>query len=288
MLPKVSVIIPTRNRAQMLKRAINSVLAQTYQDFEVIVVSDGSTDNTDEVVSSYTDPRIIYLKHRKSRGASAARNTGIRASRGKFIAFLDDDDEWVPRKLEVQVPVIEKSPPEIGLVYAWMEYFDESGDSIDIRSPKIKGDIFVEMLERQAISGCPTIIMKKKVVNEVGFFDENLPRGNDGDYWRRVCKHYYVDFVPEVLVKVHTGHRDRISVNSEDSLRNHIKAAKLRLSRFEEEFKEYPDAEAKILLDIAKTYMKLRDPKRALCAVLRIMRLLNMNLISWLKFIKKL
>ncbi len=287
MIPKVSVIIPTHNRAQMLKRAVDSVLAQTYQDFEVIVVSDGSTDNTDEVVSSYIDPRIVYSKHGKSRGASAARNTGIRASRGKFVAFLDDDDEWLPHKLELQVPVIEKSSSEVGLVYAWMEYF-ENGKSTGIRSPKIKGNIFVKMLERQAISGCPTIIMKKKVVDKVGFFDENLPRGNDGDYWRRVCKHYYVDFVPEVLVEVHTGHRDRISVNSDDSLRNHIKAAKLRLSRFEEDFKNYPDAEAKVLWNIVKTHMKLRDRKNALSVVLKIMRLLNINLISWLKFMKKL
>ena len=110
--PSVSVIIPTHNRGEMLRRAIDSVLSQTYKDFELIIVSDGSADETDKVIVSYTDPRIRFLKHDKSRGASAARNTGIRASIGQYIAFLDDDDEWTLDKLEVQVPVIEKSAPE--------------------------------------------------------------------------------------------------------------------------------------------------------------------------------
>ncbi len=102
----------------MLKRAVDSVLAQTYKNFEVIVVSDGSTDDTDEAISSYNDPRIIYLKHDRAMGASAARNTGMKASHGEYIAFLDDDDEWVHHKLEVQMPVIENSPANVGLVYA--------------------------------------------------------------------------------------------------------------------------------------------------------------------------
>ena len=123
--PLVSVIIPTHNRADMIGRAIGSVLAQARSDFELLVISDGSTDNTEEIVDDVQDSRIWFLKHERSRGASAARNTGLRESRGKYIAFLDDDDEWTHDKLEIQLPVIENSPPEVGLVYAWMEYIKE-------------------------------------------------------------------------------------------------------------------------------------------------------------------
>src|SRR4030043_1337098 len=101
--PTVSVIIPTYNRAHLVGRSIRSVLNQTYQDLEVIVVDDGSKDNTAEIVRGITDPRIVFLKHEKNRGVSAARNTGLKAARGKYIAFQDSDDEWLPQKLEKQL-----------------------------------------------------------------------------------------------------------------------------------------------------------------------------------------
>ena len=112
--PKVSVIIPTYNRAHLVGRAIRSVLNQTYQDFEIIVVDDGSTDNTEEVVKSFNDPRIRYIRHEKNRGGSAACNTGIRAARGEYIAFQDSDDEWLPEKLEKQMQVFENTPTGVG------------------------------------------------------------------------------------------------------------------------------------------------------------------------------
>jgi len=102
--PTVSVIIPTYNRAHLLDRAIRSVLDQTYQDFELIVVDDGSSDPTAEVIATFADPRIYYLRHEKNRGAAAARNTGIEASQGDYVAFLDSDCEWLPKKLLKETP----------------------------------------------------------------------------------------------------------------------------------------------------------------------------------------
>jgi glycosyltransferase involved in cell wall biosynthesis len=286
-LPHVSVIIPTHNREEMLHRAVDSVLRQNYEDFELIIVSDGSTDNTEHIVEAFNDPRITLLKHKTSRGASAARNTGMRIAKGKYIAFLDDDDEWTVNKLEVQMPIIENSSQETGLVYAWMEYF-HNGKSLNVCTPKLRGNVFVEMLDRQAIGGCPTIIIKREVINKVGYFDEELPRGNDGDFIRRIAKHFEVDYVSEILCKVHIGHLDRIGVNSKESLRNHIKSAMTRLSKFREDFKPYPEAESKILYDMIRAYVKLNEGKSALRCALRIISLLNIRIDRWFTFANKI
>jgi len=227
MFPETSVILPTYNRCSLLKRAIDSV------------------------VSGYNDSRIIFIKHNNNRGASVARNTGIKHSRGDYIAFLDDDDEWLPDKLARQIPMIKDLSEEVGLVYCWMEIFQE-GKSINLRAPQLRGYVFGEMLDKQAIGGCPTIIIKREVVEKVGLFDESLPRGNDGDYWRRITKCYKVDFIPEVLVKVHVGHPDRISVSSNFSLKNSILAGEKRLDKFADDFNKYPEKKANLLYKISK------------------------------------
>ncbi|MCP4602707.1 MAG: glycosyltransferase [Proteobacteria bacterium] len=264
-MPKVSVIIPTCSRAKMLRRAIESVLAQTWQgNMEIIVVSDGSTDNTEKAVGAFGDPRIRFFKHEESRGASAARNTGLKESRGKYIAFLDDDDEWTRDKLEVQMPVIEDSPPEVGLVYAWMEYVRDDGKRVWLIDPELRGNVFVEMLDKQAIGGCPTIIIKREVIDKIGYFDETLPRGNDGDYWRRISKHYHVDYVPEILAIIHVGHGDRISVNNRKNLKDAIFSKQARLRKFSEEFKEHPNIHCRFLLMIAGAHLRLFLPHKAI------------------------
>ena len=143
--PTVSVIIPTHNRSQLLKRAIGSVLNQTYSKLECIVVDDASTDETTEVVASFNDDRIRCFRHKINRHASAARNTGIRHSKGELIAFLDDDDEWMDGKLEQQVNLLQKSPQNIGLVYCWMSYM-KSEEELYNNKPILKGYIFKDMI----------------------------------------------------------------------------------------------------------------------------------------------
>ena len=116
-MQKVSIVIPTHNRAHLIRRAIGSVLNQIYQDFEIIIVDDASTDNTREVVESLNDQRIRYIRHENKRGAAAARNTGITSASGKYIAFQDSDDKWLPEKLGRQVEILESSPSEVGVVH---------------------------------------------------------------------------------------------------------------------------------------------------------------------------
>lgn len=266
--PIVSVIVPTHNRAEMLKRAIKSVLAQTWKgEFELIIVSDGSNDNTEEIVQSFEDSRIRFLKHENIRGASAARNTGLRKAKGEYIAFLDDDDEWMSNKLEVQMPVIENSRQEIGLVYAWMEYFRD-GKSDHVNMPDLRGDVFVEMLDKQAIGGCPTIIIKKEVIDKVGYFDETLLRGNDGNYWRRISKHFHVDYVPEVLAKINIGHGDRLSLmNSPTS--NRILAYEKRLKIYSVEFDKHQAKKMNVLLYMGHDYLCMFEIKCAISCFLK-------------------
>ena len=124
------MIIPTHNRADLLPRAARSVLGQTYDDYEIIIVDDCSTDGTSETVLSWGDNRIRYIRHTENRRQSASLNTGIDAARGEYVAFLDDDDEWMPDKLELQVAELESGGAEVGLVYGWLDQVDDTTRSV--------------------------------------------------------------------------------------------------------------------------------------------------------------
>ncbi len=263
--PLVSVIIPTRNRVRLITRAINSVLDQTYRQLECIVVDDASTDVTRQNVRSIQDDRLVYLCHETNRGASAARNTGIKASKGKYIAFLDDDDEWFPKKLQKQVPLIQSLPDKVGMVYCWMDYFDERGKLIKKHHPKLKGYVFPHVLDAQRLGGCPTLLVRREVIEKVGDFDNSLPRGNDGDFIRRVCRDYQVDYVPEVLVKVHVGHERLTSDWTTDGSWYAIKSQEIKLTKFMKDLGKYPKQEANILASIGYYYSLLFDFKNCVC-----------------------
>ena len=196
-----------------MQRAIASVIGQSYSNLECIIVDDGSSDNTKQIFNSINDNRLVYIEHDENMGASAARNTGIKHSRGDFIAFLDDDDEWIIDKLEKQVALLLKSTQNIGLIYSWMRYMKDEKELYE-SNPKLKGYIFNDMLDKQAIGNSSTLLVRRRVIDTIGGFDESLPRGNDGDFIRRVCRKYEVDFIPKVLVKVYIAHgKDRISDN---------------------------------------------------------------------------
>ncbi|MBU0677421.1 MAG: glycosyltransferase family 2 protein [Verrucomicrobia bacterium] len=243
--PQVSVVLPTHNRADMLARAIQSVLSQTFTDFELLVISDHCEDHTAELVRGLKDNRIRYLENRRNPGASGARNTGLEESRAPYIAFLDDDDEWTADKLEVQLPVLQSSPPSVGLVYAWMDEYDDRKQKVTRTiAPTLRGDVLPHMLDKQAIGACPTIIIKREAMERIGLFDEELLRGNDGNYWRRISRHFEVDYVPKILCRVHIGHSDRISIESVENVRKALFALEKRRVTFSAELDQYPEAGA--------------------------------------------
>ncbi|MCS3935203.1 glycosyltransferase involved in cell wall biosynthesis [Salinibacter ruber] len=256
--PLVSVIIPTHNRPNLLPRALASVFAQTFHRFECFVVDDGSSCDVRSVVDRVGDDRVKYLSHSSSRGASAARNTGIEASNAKYVAFLDDDDEWRPSKLRKQVDLFEESPPGVGLIYTWMNYYKEGGKLYRTHSPTFEGHVFPYVFDEQRIGGCPTLLVLRNVVENVGGFDEGLPRGNDGDFIRRVCKRCKVRCIPEVLVNVFIEHGEkRISNNDEKGLLRGIKSHKSKLRKFPDECEKYPRRTANIYASIASNYAKM-------------------------------
>ena len=222
--PTVSVIIPTYNRAGVVGRAIQSVLHQTFQDFELIVVDDGSLDNTREIVREFQkqDRRITYIGHNKNKGGATARNTGIRASRGKYIAFLDSDDEWLAKKLEKQLTFFEQGEcPELGVVYTGVRYkSDRKGTALADTMPRLRGWVYSNLLWQNRVGTTSTPLIKKSCFNHVGLFDEQLPSKQDRDMWIRIARKYTFDFVDEQLVVCYLT-RKRISTNLEHQIRGY-------------------------------------------------------------------
>jgi glycosyltransferase involved in cell wall biosynthesis len=228
-------------------------------------VDDASNDSTKEVTMNIKDNRINYIRHNIRKHASAARNSGIKLAKGTFIAFLDDDDEWAPQKLKKQIDLINKTKSNVGLIYCWIDYVNND-IVLNRYSPKLRGNIFDEMLDKQAIGNSSTILIKRKVIENIGFFDESLPRGNDGDYIRRICRKYDVDYVPEVLVKAHVGHGyDRISDNDLEGIINNIKSQKVKIYKFNKELKDLPIQASNIYINIAFNYGVIKNWKQ--CAL---------------------
>ena len=198
--PLVSVIIPTFNRAHRISPSLESALQQTLTDYEIIVVDDGSTDNTREFLSRRFGDSIRYISKAKNEGLARARNTGIEASRGKYIALLDDDDLWLPEKLALQVDRAQKNP-SLGLVYCGAYKVNEAGAVLEQIKPAKRGTIFEDMLYRNYLLGPASIaLMTRDVLHKTGCFDENLCPCADWDMWIRLARCAEVDFVEEPLV----------------------------------------------------------------------------------------
>jgi glycosyltransferase involved in cell wall biosynthesis len=215
MLPKVSVVVPTHNRAGLLPTAIRSVLNQTFPDFEIVVVDDGSIDNTWEVRREFQDTRIRWLRHDVPRGGAAARNTGIAHSKGEFIAFLDDDDEWYPEKLARQMEVMVRAPAKVAAIYSGYLVVDkDSGRICRRRIPSARGNLRQKLLEENPIGGTSSMLLKRSCLNKVGMFDETLPSFQDRDLWIRLSREYYFDYVEEPLLSYFL-HSEKVWTNLE-------------------------------------------------------------------------
>jgi glycosyltransferase involved in cell wall biosynthesis len=201
--PTVSVVIPTRDRAQYIGQAVESVLAQTYPDYEIIIVDDASTDSTHEVLSPYIKNNGVRYERQDSRGVSVARNHGVHLARGRFIAFLDSDDLFLPTKVEKQIALFAQEP-ELGFLHCSFSKFDDRGSDLGVRdTSRHQGMIYPQILQEWSVlMAIPCMLVRKDVFENVGGFDEQMSWAEDMDLWRRIAKNYRVGTVPEALVKV--------------------------------------------------------------------------------------
>lgn len=199
--PTVSVIIPTYNREKLLPKAIDSIKKQTFQDFEIIIVDDASTDNTESLIKNLNDNRIKYYKLEKNSGQCIARNYGIKRAKGEFIAFLDSDDEWLPEKLKKQYDCFKKGPANLGSVYCYPYSKDMIKNKTTLnRGAYYRGDIYNKFLEGFCPSTPSLFLIKKEALDKVNYFDEKLITFVDLDLHIRISKEYLFDYIDEPLI----------------------------------------------------------------------------------------
>lgn len=204
----ISVIIPTFNRANFIGRAIQSVLKQSYKEIEVIVVDDGSSDDTEKIVSTFKE--VKYFKIQNS-GVSFARNFGVSKSIGEYIAFLDSDDEWIFNKIELQMEYL-KLNPEVRIVYTNEKWIRNTEEIQKKRHhEKLFGHIFKNCLE-QCFIGPSTILLSKTLFLETGEFDIDYEICEDFELWLRLSYHNYIGIVDQDLVIKYAGHEDQLSM----------------------------------------------------------------------------
>jgi glycosyltransferase involved in cell wall biosynthesis len=266
--PLVSIITITRNRGYLIHRAIKSILAQTYTNIEYIIVDGASTDNTKEVVSSFQDKRINYI-YLDNYGPTLQTKIGFENSNGKYVTFLDDDDEYLSTKIEKQVSLIESLSIEYGFVYCWMSYFDfNTLDFLYIHKTQLRGHVAVQTIEKPVVSGTPTFLFRRDVYNEFGgSWKDNIGLSmSDWEFAARVCQKYLVDYVPESLVKVYINHGS-IRLSDGKSYSDVIRKTILFHNHFLKEFKtifdKYPKMKRLHLKRLVIHHIKIKENKQA-------------------------
>jgi len=212
----VSVIIPTYNYGEFIQDAIDSVLNQTYGNFEILIIDDGSTDNTKEIIGKYDDGRIRYF-YKENEGPSAARNYGIKESKGDYICFLDADDIFHPEKLSIQINQFNNNPEKnIGLIYSDYICIDKYKRNIKYFKAKrfASQEQVINYLKKYNFINTSTVMIKREILDKVGYFDEGIRYLEDLDLWLRIGRLYNFSYVNKPLVKTRSHNK---------SLRNNIK-----------------------------------------------------------------
>ena len=236
---KVSVIIPTYKRSEDITRAVDSVLAQTLKEFEVIVVDDNGIgteggEKTAEVMKKYEgDDRVIYLRHEQNQNGAAARNTGIKAARGEYVAFLDDDDAYMPERLEKMCQKMDALSDEWGACYTGYVKNKANGTK-QYSNEKAEGDVFLQVLMRSLYIGTGSnLFFRKKAMDDIGLFDVSFRRNQDLEYLVRITKKYKMAYVDEVLMQAFYDIRTAHSTFEQSCEREAL---------FREKFKHHLDA----------------------------------------------
>lgn len=224
----ISVIITTYNRPNLLKCAVQSVLKQTFKDFELIIIDDCSSNRPVDFKN------VRYIQHKENKGIAASRNTGIRQAKGQYIAFLDDDDEWLPEKLQKQIVLIESSKADV--VYCDNIIVSENDRVIGKGKPEIKGNIRSEIIKKGLSTIPSSCLFKKRSLETINGFDENLKSHIDHDIWMKMAKNNYTaDYVDEALVRTYQDNRSQMTTN----FNTRLEATENYLKKWESEIKKW-------------------------------------------------
>ena len=213
--PLVSVVVPTYDRPERLRRAVESVREQTYEDIELIVVDDCSPTPAEQVLSNFDIEGlgVRHIRHAENRGANAARNNGIEAASGEFVAFLDDDDEWDPTKLERQVTAFTEAGPDVGVVYTGMRIVLEDRTRTTINTTS--GDVTRDVLVGESFATFSAVMVRAAVIGEAGLPDERFPSWQDREWYLRLSQVCRFAALPEPLTIRHMAHEERIAESFE-------------------------------------------------------------------------
>jgi len=205
-MPLISVIIPVYNGARTIRETIESVLNQTFSDFELIIINDGSTDSTLEVVESIQDSRIKVFSYTNA-GQPASRNRGIAKAVGEYISFIDADDLWTAEKLEYQLKALQNNP-QAAVAYSWTNYIDETGKILNLGSHlTVEGDVFAPLFLSDFVGSGSNVLIRAQAFKEVGSFDESLSNAHDWDMWLKLAAKYHFVCVPkrQILYRISPG-----------------------------------------------------------------------------------
>jgi glycosyltransferase involved in cell wall biosynthesis len=258
----VSVVIPTRNRAPLLRRALESVFAQGFADYEVLVVDDASTDDTAALLAAWPEPRLRVLRQSSAGGGPRARNRGIDASRGEFVAFLDDDDEWLPRKLELQVARFDAAGPSLALVHCGTDLIAaRSGRLVHRFDVQDRPMPYSDFLRELPFTTSNAMVRRSSLL-AIGGFDESLAGAQDRDLWIRLARIGEVGAVPQVLLRRYL-HGEQIS----SSLAAKLRAKEQFISKYRDELRRHPRDHALHLWRLGVLYCvagRVREARRAL------------------------
>lgn len=271
--PRISVLIATHNRRDVLPRALQSVLHQTFDDIEIVVVDDEPDERTAAVVKSLGDPRIRYIRHDENRGLSAARQTGVNAATGEYVAFLDDDDEWDPRKLELQLKVAEACPKPV-VVHCHERWVKPDGSSI-IRAIDLHGDVHSRLLQRDQVL-MQTLLVPRDAFRRVGPFDSELTNYMDMDMNIRLSAVLPYVTVPLPLL---IGHVTVGSLSQNEP--NRIKALERILEKYPE-YREDRRLRSRWTYRIARKYQSIGRPDLWRSRMMEAIRLNPLNGRAWL------
>ncbi len=257
--PRLSIILPAYNREALVARAIDSVLAQTFRDFELIVVDDASTDGTRAVLERYRDtPRVHLILSDENLGGAGARNLGIEAATGELVSFQDSDDVWLPHKLAAQVAALDANPGA-GLCYCG-SVFSEGTQTYYIPEPmfaRLDGDMSSEILRRNAIS-TQTLVIRRADLDRAGHFDASLKRFQDWDLMIRVAQVTEFVFLPDPMVMIFATPGNISSIAGNDALSRGV-----ILAKYDHLFRAFPEHGARNHYITGRIWQKLGEPAKA-------------------------